>query len=173
MPEPVIIANRPFWARVFAVFWLIEIAVGLSFSAGGIGLAGSGESGVVAVLFACGLILAAVGVVMAASALRIWSLKGPAIEMRTDGFIDRRTADQLIPWQAISWKVVFNSRTYSLQLDVKPPEREALKVHWEQGLMGRLNRMFKYPELTVLTLGTGKTAHQLADLMARFKPENS
>ena len=37
--------------------------------------------------------------------------------------------------------------------------------------MGRFNRLFNYPELTVLTLGTGKTAHQLGDLMARYHPE--
>ena len=36
--------------------------------------------------------------------------------------------------------------------------------------MGRFNRLFKYPELSVVTLGTGRTAHQLADLMARVKP---
>ena len=170
MPEPVIIANRTFWARISAMFWLIEIVVGLSFAAGGIGYIGSGQNGVAAVLVVCGLMLSGVGVVLAATSFRIWLLKGPAIEMRDDGFIDRRIVDQLIPWPAIIWKVVFNSRAYSLQIDVRAPERQALNVYWEQRLMGRFNRLFKYPELTMVTLGTGRTAHQLAELMARFKP---
>ena len=68
----------------------------------------------------------------------------------------------------MTWKVVFNSRAYSLQFDVRPPQREALEVYWEQPVMGRFNRMFKYPELTIVTPGTGRTAHQQADLMARF-----
>ncbi len=36
--------------------------------------------------------------------------------------------------------------------------------------MGHFNHLFKYPELSVVTLGTGRTAHQLADLMACVKP---
>ena len=58
MPEPVIIANRPFWARISAVFWVIEIAVGLSFAAGGAGYTGSGENGAALVLVICSLLLA-------------------------------------------------------------------------------------------------------------------
>ncbi len=86
--------------------------------------------------------------------------------------IDRRIADQLIPWPAIIWKVVFNSRAYSLQIDVRAPERQALNVYWEQRLMGRCNRLFKYPELTVVTSGTGHSTHQLAAMMVRFKPQD-
>ncbi len=86
MPEPVIIANRTFWARISAMFWLIEIVVGLSFAAGGIGYIGSGQNGVAAVLVVCGLMLSGVGVVLAATSFRIWLLKGPAIEMRQEGF---------------------------------------------------------------------------------------
>lgn len=111
MPEPVIIANCPFWARISAVFWVIEIAVGLSFAAGGAGYIGSGENGVALVLVFCGLLLAGAGAVLAATSFRIWRLNGPAIEMRDDGFIDRRIADRLIPWPAITWKLVFNSRS--------------------------------------------------------------
>ena len=86
MPEPASIANRPFWARISAVFWLVGIAVGLSFAAGGIGYIGSGENGVAAMLVICGLMLSGVGLVRAATSSRIWLLKGPAIEMRQEGF---------------------------------------------------------------------------------------
>ncbi len=40
-------------------------------------------------------------------------------------------------------------------------------------MMGKLNRTFKYPEFTILTLGTGKTAHEIADLMKAFKSGRS
>jgi hypothetical protein len=170
MPEPVIIANRPFWARIFAIFWLIEIAAGLGFAASCVA---AKETGVAIALAVGGLLLAAVGTVMAASSLRIWRLKGPAIAMSGEGLIDNRIAPQSIPWTAITYKVVFNSRAYSLQFDVDPPAREAIDVYWEHRLMGKFNRLLKFPELTVLTLGTGRSAHEIAGLMARFRPEGN
>ncbi len=39
--------------------------------------------------------------------------------------------------------------------------------------MGRFNRLFKCPELSVVTLGTGRTAHQLADLMGTRQANRS
>ncbi len=170
MAEPVIIHNRPFWARILTVFWAVEVAVGLVFAGVGASWLGAGENGLAGVTIGCGLLLAVVGVVMTGVSWRVWRLgQGPAIEMRDGGLVDRRIADATIPWAAISWAVIFNGRSYSLQFDVAPPERAALDVHWEQRLMGRFNRLFNYPELTMVTLGTAKSAHALGSLMESFK----
>jgi hypothetical protein len=171
MPDPVIIINRPFWARVFTVIWIVEVVAGLGFAAGGIGMLGAHETGVAAVLIVAGLLLAAVGVVMAGLSIQAARLKGPAIEMRPEGLLDRRIAAQIIPWEAISWRIVFNGRAYSLQFDVAQVQRNDLRLYWAQAAMGQFNRMFSYPELTVLTLGTGHTAHQLGNQMDRFCPQ--
>ena len=170
MPDPVFIANRPFRARILSAFWIAETGIGLAFAATGMGWLGPGENGIAVVMICGGLLLATSGVVLAATATRIARLDGPAIVMKGAGFIDRRIGEQLIPWQAISWKLIFNGRAYSLQFDIAPPWRKRLRIYWEQRLIGRVNRMFKYPELTVATLGTGLGAHDLAAHMKRFKP---
>jgi hypothetical protein len=169
MPDPIVIANRPLRARILAVFWIVETVVGLAFATTGMRGFGASENGLAGVMIFGGLLLSMVGVVLAATATRIALLEGPAIVMNAKGLIDRRLCEQVIPWKAISWKVIFNGRAYSLQFDVKPPWRKELKVYWQQRLMGRINRMFKYPELTVATLGTGLDAHDLAARMKRFK----
>ena len=170
MPDPVVIANRPCWARIVAAFWIAEVCVGLGFVAMGRDTA---ENGIAGVMIVGGVLLAAAGVVLAAIALRIALLKGTAIAMTGEGLIDRRIGDRLIPWAAITWKIIFNGRAYSLQFDVAPSVRKALDVYWEQRLMGRFNRVFKYPELTMAALGTGMAAPDLGALMARFKsPQN-
>ena len=97
MPDPVIIMNRPFWARIFTAVWVIEVFAGLGFAAGGIGMLGAHETGVAAVLIISGLLLAVVGVVMVGITARAARLNGPAIEMRHEGFLDRRIAAQQSP----------------------------------------------------------------------------
>lgn len=171
MTEPVIIANRPFWARVFTFIWAIEVFAGLGFAAGGAGMLGGRETGVAVVLIAAGLLLSVVGVVMTGISSRSAGLRGPAVEMRREGFRDYRISDTVISWDKIGWDVVFNGRAYSLQVEVDPALRKTMKVYWAQAAMGRFNRLFNYPELTVLTLGTGLTAHQLGELMSRFRPQ--
>lgn len=171
MAEPVIIHNKPFWARILTVFWMIEVAVGLIFAGVGASWIGAGENGIAGVMIGCGLLLSVAGVVMTGVSWRVWRLgHGPAIEFNAKGLVDRRISGQVIPWPAVSWAVIFNGRSYSLQFDVARPERAALEVYWEQRLMGRFNRLFNYPELTMVTLGTGKSAHTLGRLLEGFKP---
>lgn len=168
MPAPVIILNKPLWARIFTVLWGIEVLAGLGFAAGGFGLLGKGETGVAVVLIIAGLLLTIVGVVMTGISWQAARLTGPAIEMLPEGFRDRRITETVIPWSNLTWKVVFNGRAYSLQFDVDKDVRKTLHVYWAQRAMGVFNRSFNYPELTVLTLGTGKSAHQLGEILARF-----
>jgi hypothetical protein len=93
--------------------------------------------------------------------------------MSEAGFLDRRLADVVTPWDAVAWKIVFNGRSYSLQFDAAEPHGSSLRRHWDQRLMGRLNRLFKYPEFTILTLGTAKNVAELGALMSRFRlPRN-
>ncbi len=173
MPEPVIIANRPLTARLLLPLWIIQTAMGLVFALAGLRLLGPGENGAAAVLIILGLVLAAAGVVMTGLSWRSAWLKGPAIEMTAEGFRDRRLSDQLIPWAALSWKLVFNGRGHAVQIDVAEPWRGNLGGFWAQRALGRFNRLFRHPEFTVLTLGTGRSAHAIAALLARFKPATS
>lgn len=170
MPETVIIENRPRWAWALALLWAIETVAGLGFAASGTMWLGAHENGAAAVLIGMGLLLVAAGVVMTAQCLRIARLKGAAIVMGGEGFLDRRVAERVIPWEAISWRIVFNGRSYSLHFSVAEPVRAGLSPHWEQRAMGRFNRLFGYPEFAMMTLGTGKSLGALAELMQRFKP---
>lgn len=173
MAEPVIIRNRPFWARVLTVFWLAEIALALVFWAIALAWSMAGDVGLGAILACGGLVLLAAGAPMAALSWRIARLAGAAIAMTDSGLRDRRIADILIPWKAITWTTVFNGRTYSLQFDAAEPHAAALRRHWDQRLMGRYNRLFGFPEFTVVTLGTGEGVARLAELMNAYRPRRA
>lgn len=173
MPQPVVITNRPFWARILTAFWVAETMLGLAFVAMGASWIGAEHPVFVAGLFIGGLVLAGIGAPMAANSWRIARLKGTAIEMTDAGFRDHRIAETLTPWQAIAWKIVFNGRSYSLQFDVAQPHRDALLVHWDQRLLGHLNQVLGYPEFTVVTLGTQHGVDDLAHLMGQFRPSKT
>lgn len=170
MRQPVIIENRSSWARILAVFWVAEVVLGLAFTAAGASWIGVEQPVLVAAILIGGLLLAAIGVPMAAGSRRIARLPGSAVEMSEDGFRDRRIAEVVTPWQAIAWKIVFNGRSYSLQFDVAEPYRNALRLHWDQRLLAFLNRALGYPEFTVVTLGTGHGVDELGRLMFQFRP---
>jgi hypothetical protein len=170
MPEPVIIANRPFWARVLVVFWAIEVAMGLLFARTGFGWLGQSENGMAVLLAVMGLLLSAAGVVMTGLCWRIARLSGPAIEMRADGLRDHRLSPATIPWEAISWQVRFNGHSHSLYFDVAEPGRAMVRPYWPQRALGLFNRLFRYPEFSVITLGTGLGARDIGARMAAFKP---
>jgi hypothetical protein len=170
MPEPVIIPSRPFWARVLLPFWMLQVAMGGLFAAAGIRLLGPGENGGAAILILMGLLLAAAGVVLTGLTWRIARLRGPAIEMTAEGLLDRRLARQRIPWEALAWKIIFNGRSYSVQLDVAEPARSGLGVYWHQRAAGLVSRMLRQPEFSVVSMGTGLSAHEIGKRMERFRP---
>ncbi|WP_373505654.1 hypothetical protein [Aestuariivirga sp.] len=171
MPDTVLIANKPFWARILAPFWVIETGSGLVFAWVGSSWLGGEENGVAWVLIAGGLLLAVAGVIMARLSWRVARLADAALELSDAGLLDRRLSPDLIPWEAIAWKVVFNGRSYSLQFDLTEPQRSGLAVYWDQKLVGRFNRLFGFPEFTAVTLGTGLTAHHLGECFSQFRPE--
>jgi hypothetical protein len=169
MPAPVMIPNRPLLPRLLLLFWVAEIAVGLLFGAAGYELLGPSENGGAVVLMLMGLVLVLAGVVMAGHCWRIASLSGNAIEMTEAGLMDRRLSAHPIPWEAIAWKVIFNGRSYALQMDVAEPARSAAAIGWPSRALGLFSRMLRQPELNVATLGTGLSAEDIGKRMAAFK----
>lgn len=169
MPAPVTIPNRPFWARLLVPFWVIEVLMGLYFAWIGFSRLGPGENGMAVLLLVMGLLLAAAGVVMTGLALRVALLKGDALKFTEDGFHDRRLSPDLIPWEALRWKVIFNGRGHSLQFDLEDGFRKGFRAYWHQRAMARFNRLFKQPEFTVVTLGTGLDARDIGKRLEAFK----
>lgn len=158
-----------FWPRVMLAFWLIEAVLGLMFAGMGLGWLGHEQPLLLAAVTAGGLILAFAGLVMAAVCWAAAWPGGPAIEMSPAGFRDRRIADRLIPWASMRWGIVATGRgVASLQFDVDPGLARQLQVRPGSRWTGRLNRLFGYPQFTVMPLGTGKPVQELADLMSGY-----
>ena len=170
MPAPVLIANRPILPRLLLLFWVAAVAVGLLFALAGYELLGPGENGGAAVLMLMGLVLVLAGIIMAGHCWRIARLAGNAIEMTDAGLIDRRLCARPIPWEAISWKVIFNGRSYALQMNVTEPYRSAAQIAWPARALGLFSRMLRQPEFNVAALGTGLSAHDIGQRMSSFKP---
>ena len=173
MPAPVLVPNRPLIARLLLLFWLAEIAVGLLFAAAGYGLLRPGENGGAAVLILMGMVLSLAGVVMAGHCWRIARLSGNAIEMTVAGLLDRRLSERPIPWEAISWEVLFNGRSYSLQMNIAEPARGMAGIAWPARALGLFSRLLRHPEFTVATLGTGLSADEIGQRMSAFKHAKS
>ncbi|MCA3562540.1 MAG: hypothetical protein IOC82_16100 [Aestuariivirga sp.] len=170
MPAPVLLPNRPILPRLLLLFWVAEIAVGVLFAVAGYGLLGPSGNGGAAVLILMGLVLAVAGAVMAGHCWRSARLTGNAIEMTEAGLMDRRLSAHPIPWEAISWKVIFNGRSYALQMDVAEPAQSAAQIAWSARALGLFSRLLRQPEFNVAALGTGLSAHDIGQRMAAFKP---
>ncbi len=169
MPAPVHIACRPLVPRLLLLFWVAEMGVGLLFLLAGIGLLGPGENGGAAVLMLMGAVLIVAGVVMCGQSWRAARLAGNAIEMTEDGLLDRRLSARVIPWEAIAWKLIFNGRSYSVQMDVAEPARSAARIAWPARAAGLFSRLLRHPEFAVAALGTGLSAHDIASRIEGFK----
>jgi hypothetical protein len=165
----VLIPNRPMLPRLLLLFWVAEIAVGVLFAAAGYGLLGPDENGGAIVLILMGTVLALAGVVMAGHCWQAARVSGNAIEMTEAGLMDRRLSARPIPWEAISWKVIFNGRSYALQIDVAEPARSEAGISWPARALGLFSRLFRQPEFNVAALGTGLSAHDLGQRMAGFR----
>ena len=109
------------------------------------------------------------GIVMAGHCWRIASLTGNAIEMTEAGLMDRRLSARPIPWEAISWKVIFNGRSYALQMDVAEPARSAAGIGWPSRALGLFSRMLRQPEFNMAVMGTGLSADDIGQRIAAFK----
>jgi len=169
MPAPVLIANRPTLPRLLLLFWVAEIAVGLLFVAAGYEVLGPSENGGAAVLMLMGLLLTLSGIIMVGHCWRIARLAGNAIELTDAGLLDRRLSAHPLPWDAISWKVIFNGRSYAVQMDVSEPARSAAEIAWPARALGLFSRMLRQPEFNVASLGTGLSAHDIGERMSSFK----
>ncbi|MFN4141959.1 hypothetical protein, partial [Aestuariivirga sp.] len=148
---------------------LLQAAMGLIFALTGARWLGPSENGMAILLMGMGLLLAAAGLVLAGLAWRIAWLRGPALELTEEGLRDRRLSPDVIPWDAISWRVMFNGRSYSLQFDVAEAQRKILRIYWPHRAMALFNRLMRHPEFTVVTLGTGLTAEAIGARMNSFK----
>jgi hypothetical protein len=173
MPHTVIIQNRPLLARLLLLFWAAAMVMGLMFALAGVRLVGPGEKAGAVILLLLGLTLCLAGLVMTGLCWRISSLRGPAVELTGEGLRDLRFSPELIPWEMLSWRVLFNGRSYSVQFDVAPDTRARLRIYWPQRALGLFNRMLGHPRFTLATLGTGHSAHALGELLKEFKPPSS
>jgi hypothetical protein len=169
MPAPVMIANRPMLPRLLLLFWVAEIGVGLLFAAAGYELLGPSENGGAVVLIVMGLVLTLAGLIMAGHCWRVVRLSGNAIEMTDAGLMDRRLSARPIAWEAIAWKVIFNGRSYALQMNVAEPARSAAGITWSARALGMFSRLLRQPEFNVASLGTGLSAHGIAERMSAFR----
>lgn len=170
MPAPVLIPNRPLVARLLLLFWVAEIAVGVLFALAGYGLLRPSENGGAAVLIIMGVVLCLAGMVIVGHCWRIAKLVGNAIELTDAGLLDRRLSANPIPWDTISWKVIFNGRSYSLQMNIAEPARSAAGIAWPARALGLLSRVLRQPEFAIASLGTGLSAHDIGARFAPFKP---
>lgn len=164
------IENRPLLARLLLLFWAAAAVMGGLFAAAGLRLLGPGEKGGALLLLVLGLTLVAAGIVMGGLCWRIGRLRGPAIELSDEGLLDRRLSPRRIDWQTIDWRITFNGRAYAVQFDVSPAIRAGLGIYWPQRVLGMFSRLLGRPGLTLVTLGTGLSAHQLGGLIEPFKP---
>ena len=171
MADSVSIENKPFWARFFTVFWAIEAVMGLVFAALGFSWLGGQENGVAWVLIVIGL-HARRG--QRHDDGRVLARRPPQGHGHRDdraGFPrPAAVADPDPVGRPLTWAVVFNGRSYSLQFDLTPEIRSRYRVSWGNRMAAAMNRAFRYPEFTVMTLGTGKGISQLDQLMRQFKP---
>ncbi len=170
MPAPVIIENRPLLPRLLLLFWIASAAMGLLFAVAGLRLLGPGEKGGAIALLLLGMTLTASGIIMGGLCWRISRIRGPAVELTSEGLLDHRLSPSRIAWQAIQWKIVFNGRTHNVQFDVTPSARRDLGIYWPQRVLSLFSRLLGRPAFTVVALGTGHSTHQLAALMEGFKP---
>jgi hypothetical protein len=162
MADTVIIPNRPFWARALLFLCVIELAMGVLFMAAGF----TQSSGLVLGL---GVLITLLFLWLAAFAWPMAWLREPAIELRPEGLLDRRLARSVIPWEAVSWKILFNGRAYSVKFDVTGPARQSLNLPPLHRLTAIFSRLWRQPEFTLHTLGTGFNAHQLGEKLKQFK----
>lgn len=173
MPAPVLIPNRPLIARLLLLFWVAEIAVGVLFVVAGYGLLRPNENGGAAVLIIMGVVLCLAGAIMVGHCWRIATLSGNAIELTDTGLLDRRLSAGPIPWDAIAWKVIFNGRSYSLQMNIAEPARSAAGIAWPARALGLLSKLLRQPEFVIAALGTGLSAHDIGARIKPFKPPMS
>lgn len=170
MPAPVLIACRPLVPRLLLLFWIAEIVVGALFFLAGVNLLGPQENGGAVVLMLMGLVLVAAGLVAGSQCWRAATISGHAIEMTEAGLLDRRLSARIIPWEAIGWKLLFNGRSYAVYISVSEPGRSEAGIAWHARAAGLFNKLLRHPEFSVASLGTGLSAHEIAQRMAAFKP---
>ncbi len=152
-------------ALLLCIFWAPVAAAALAFLLGGLWLM-PGKPLAGGILAACGAILLPITAAMFAICLRCLRLDGPILEFGPNGLMDRRICDDPLPWATLTWRSVVTPRGPS------PPQfhtNRAVAAHWPYRLLAILNLALRQPPYAVLPLATGKTAGELADLMARFR----
>jgi hypothetical protein len=170
VPERVTIMNRPLWARILLPIWAFQVWMGLYFFWLGLRALGLGATGIGILIMVVGLFAAVASVVMVGQCWRIARLDGPAVEIGPDGLRDLRLSPEVLPWEAVSWRLVFTGLSYGLHFDLAEPVRSRVRPGWPQRFIAIFNRLFRYPEFTVAPLGTGLPAQKIAQHMAGFKP---
>lgn len=151
-------------ALLLCIFWAPVTGAALLFLLAGLWLVPRNPLAG-AVLTTCGAILLPITSAIVAICLHSLLMNGPILELGPDGFRDRRICDETLPWQQLSWRSVTTPRGPA------PPQfrtNQPIPARWPYRLLVALNTLLRQPPYAVLPLATGKSATELADLMARF-----
>lgn len=168
MPERIEIKPTRFWPAIATAFWFAEAVLGFGFGGYGLSIAGQEHWFLVATLLAGSALLVLFGLVMGAVSLAILRLDVPVIVMDAAGFRDRRLSDQTVPWKAMRWGVFSTGRGgQSLQFHVDAAMD--YRTAWPHRVLGAVNKALRHPPHTVMTLGTGRSVQELAEMFARFR----
>jgi hypothetical protein len=167
MDEPVSLGPTRPWPLIQAVLWTAGALGGLAALGGGLMFMADGEPLLFSLtMLAGGALLAVLGAMMAGLCWHTALAEGPVIAMSAEGFRDCRISPDRIAWEGLSWGLFYGGKgNRSLQFETPVP----IAVRWPMRLLARLNRLTGTPPYAVLSLGTGRSAAELAALMARFR----
>lgn len=169
-PPRLVVANSPFAARAFGVFWAAEAILGLAFAT--YGAAFGEESWFVAFMVGIGLFLAFAGAVMAILAFGRARIEGPLLTIGPDGLRDAGVSDKLIPWPALSWRHEVYFRGAAIMYEVDETVTGPLELSLPVRILAVANRAFGHGRFSLMTMGTGKSLDELAGLLSAYKPES-
>jgi hypothetical protein len=164
-----VIHATTFGAKIVLVFWLCLMGFGVFLLAMGPWLVDDWMLYVLAMV-PSGLFFVWVGANLGMAAWYTLRFKHEMVVFDTSGFCDRRISPNLIPWADLEWRTAIGGKSVSLMFDVKPAIRQELVLTFPARQLAVLNRLTGYPQFTVMSLGTGKSAMELASLMSQFKP---
>jgi hypothetical protein len=169
-PPTLIVANSPFAARAFGVFWFAEAVLGVAFAA--YGATSIEEDWYVVTMVGLGLFLAFAGLVMGVLAFARAGIEGPLLTIGSDGLCDAGVSDKLIPWQALSWRYESYFRGAAIMYDVDETITGPLTLSVPIRILAAANRAFGHRRFSLMTMGTGKSLNELTKLLSAYKPES-
>ncbi|MBN8993870.1 MAG: hypothetical protein J0H94_01500 [Rhizobiales bacterium] len=165
-----VVPNSPGVARAFGVFWVASALLGLAFATHG---AGFGEEGwYVTLMVGLGLFITLVGTILGVLSFARARIRGPLLTIGPEGLRDAGVSDRLIPWPALSWRHEVYFRGAAIMYDVDETVTGPLTLGLPIRILAAANRAFGYGRFSLMTMGTGKSLEELAELLSAYKAES-